>query len=71
MKRVMTLEPFGNLLTNPENITFAVLFIGLFVYVMRTNERREDHYRKTIETLTDSLNDCEATKVKLSEMKEL
>jgi hypothetical protein len=56
---------FNNLLINPESATFAVLFIGLFVYVMRTNEQREKDYRDTIKILTQSLNDCEATKVKL------
>ena len=59
---------FDSLLTNPENITFTFLFIGLFVYVMRTNERRESHYRETIEILTKSLNECEATKVKLNNL---
>lgn len=56
---------FNNLLTNPESVTFTVLFIGLFVYVMRTNEQREKDYRDTIKVLTQSLNDCESTKVKL------
>ena len=59
---------FDSLLTNPENITFTFLFIGLFVYVMRTNERRESHYRETIQVLTHSLNECEATKVKLTNL---
>lgn len=62
----MTMEFFNNLLINPESATFAVLFIGLFVYVMRTNEQREEHYRKTIDILTESLNDCESTKVKIN-----
>ena len=62
----MTLELFDSLIANPENITFTFLFIGLFVYVMRTNERRESHYRETIQLLTNSLNECEATKLKLT-----
>lgn len=60
------MEFFENLILNPSNVTFTALFIGLFVYTMRTNERREEHYRRTIEILTESLNDCEATKVKLT-----
>lgn len=66
MRQVMTLELFDSLIANPENITFTFLFIGLFVYVMRTNERRESHYRETIQLLTNSLNECEATKLKLT-----
>lgn len=59
------------LLTNPSSVTFTALFIGLFVYVMKTNEKREAHYRQTIEVLTTSLNECEAAKVKLSALKEV
>ena len=55
---------FDQLLLNPSSITFTALFIGLFVYVMRTNERREEHYRETIKLLTESLNDCESAKLK-------
>lgn len=57
---------FDQLLVNPSSITFTALFIGLFVYVMKTNEKREEHYRRTIELLTDSLNECEGTKAKIT-----
>lgn len=42
-----------DLLTNPEQITFAVLFVGLLVYVMKTNDNREKQYRETITRLTE------------------
>jgi hypothetical protein len=60
-----------SLLTNPSSVTFTALFIGLFVYVMKTNEKRESHYRETIITLTASLNECEATKAKITSLKEV
>jgi len=44
-----------NLLLNPEQITFAVLFVGLLIYVMKTNDQREKQYRDTIDRLTSSL----------------
>lgn len=53
---------FDAMLANPQGITFTMLFIGLFVYVMKTNETRESHYRTTIETLTQQLNECHASK---------
>ena len=59
---------FETMLLNPSSVTFTALFIGLFVYVMRTNERREEHYRETIRILTESLNECESTKVKLTSL---
>lgn len=43
------------LLINPEQITFAVLFVGLLIYVMKTNDTREKQYRDTIDRLTSSL----------------
>lgn len=46
---------FEELLMNPEQITFAVLFVGLLIYVMRTNDQREKQYRDTIDRLTSSL----------------
>ena len=41
------------LLANPDQITFTVLFVGLLVYVMRTNDSRESQYRETIDRLTE------------------
>ena len=41
------------LLENPEQITFTVLFVGLLIYVMKSNDNREQQYRETIDRLTD------------------
>jgi hypothetical protein len=49
---------FNSLLNNPQGVTFTMLFIGLFVYTIKTNETREKNYRQTIDTLTDQLLKC-------------
>lgn len=51
-----------NLLTNPKEISFAVLFLGLFVWVMKTNNGREIRYQETIQKLTEALGDVEIIK---------
>lgn len=51
-----------NLLTNPKEISFAVLFVGLFVWVMKTNNGREIRYQETIQKLTEALGDVEIIK---------
>lgn len=51
-----------NLLTNPNEISFAVLFVGLFVWVMKTNNGREIRYQETIQKLTEALGDVEIIK---------
>lgn len=43
---------FDSLIQNPEAITFPILFVGLLVYVMKTNNDRENQYRETINRLT-------------------
>lgn len=43
---------FDAILNNPEQITFTVLFVALLVYVMKTNDIRENQYRETIDRLT-------------------
>lgn len=53
------------LLANPEQITFTVLFVGLLVYVMRTNDGREKQYRETIDRLTMALGTLEDVEQKL------
>jgi hypothetical protein len=53
---------FNTLLSNPQGVTFSMLFIGLFVYVMKSNETREQHYRTTIEVLTKQLQECHSNK---------
>lgn len=59
---------FEQLLTNPEQITFAVLFVGLLVYVMKTNDSRENQYRETINRLTSALGTLEDIEEKLDRM---
>lgn len=54
-----------NLLTNPEQITFTVLFVGLLVYVMKTNDNREKQYRETIDNLTTHLETVHYIKEKV------
>lgn len=44
---------FETILSNPEQITFTVLFVALLVYVMKTNDSREKQYRETIDRLTE------------------
>lgn len=56
---------FEELLVNPEQITFAVLFVGLLVYVMRTNDTREQQYRETISRLTKALGTMENIEKKI------
>lgn len=46
---------FDSLIQNPESITFPILFVGLLVYVMKTNDNREKQYRETIDRLTSRL----------------
>lgn len=51
-----------NLLSNPNEVSFAALFIGLFIWVMKTNNGREARYQETIQKLTDALGDVEIIK---------
>lgn len=59
---------FETLLNNPEQITFAVLFVGLLVYVMKTNDNREKQYRETINRLTKALGTLEDVEQKIDIM---
>ena len=59
---------FDTLLNNPEQITFAVLFVGLLIYVMKTNDQREKQYRETINRLTSSLVILEAIEEKVNKL---
>ena len=56
---------FEQLFNNPEQITFAVLFVGLLVYVMKTNDDREKQYRETITRLTKALGTLEDVEQKI------
>lgn len=51
-----------SLLSNPEQISFAVLFAGLLVWVMKQNNTREERYQDTIDKLTNALGDVETIK---------
>lgn len=59
---------FEELLVNPEQITFAVLFVGLLIYVMKTNDTREKQYRDTIDRLTGALGTLEDIEEKLDRL---
>lgn len=59
---------FEQLLQNPEQITFGALFIGLLVYVMKTNDTREKQYRNTIDRLTTALGTLEDVEQKLDNL---
>lgn len=59
---------FEQLLNNPEQITFAALFIALLVYVMKTNDTREKQYRDTIDRLTIALGTVEDIEEKLDNL---
>lgn len=50
------MEIIENLLTNGTEITFSVLFILMLLYVIKTNDAREQRYQETINTLTSALN---------------
>ena len=56
------MELFENLLANGTELTFSFLFIGLFVYMIKTNDAREQRYQETITTLTTALNGYEDLK---------
>ena len=57
-----------NLRQNPEQITFAVLFVGLLIYVVRTNDAREEQYRETISRLTMALGTVEDIEEKIDRL---
>ena len=57
-----------NLLQNPEQITFTVLFVGLLIYVVRTNDVREEQYRETISRLTTALGTVEDIEEKIDRL---
>ena len=56
-------------LTNGEQITFSVLFIGMLLYVIKTNDAREQNYRDTIKELTKALNGFEDLKAAIDDIK--
>lgn len=58
------------MLSNPEQITFAALFVGLLVWVMRQNNTREIRYQNTIDKLTNALGDVESIKSTVEKINE-
>lgn len=50
------MELIETMLVNGTELTFSVLFVGLFVYMIKTNDQREQRYQETISTLTLALN---------------
>lgn len=57
-------------MNNPDNITFSILFVGLLVWVIKTNDIREKNYRSTIEKLTKALGNYEDVKASVDDIKE-
>ena len=56
-------------LTNGEQLTFSFLFVGLLLYVIKTNDKREENYRDTIKELTTALNGFEDLKNAVADIK--
>lgn len=50
------MELIENFLVNGTEITFSVLFIAMLLYVIKTNDTREQRYQETISALTLALN---------------
>ena len=68
-KGVWSVEILSNIAENPENITFATLFIGLLVWVMRANTDRENRYMQIISDLTESLKSLDLIEKTVNEIK--
>ena len=56
------MELIENILVNGTELTFSILFVGLFIYMIKTNDAREQRYQQTINTLTNALNGYEDLK---------
>ena len=56
-------------MSNGEQITFSVLFVGMLLYVIKTNDAREQNYRDTIKELTTALNGFEDLKAAIDVIK--
>lgn len=56
-------------MSNGEQITFSVLFVGMLLYVIKTNDTREQNYRDTIKELTTALNGFEDLKAAIYDIK--
>jgi len=52
-----------------KNGLFAVLFLGLLIYVLRDSKNRENRYQQTIKDLTVSLKVVNDIKIEVNEIK--
>ena len=57
-------------MANGEQVTFSVLFIGMLLYVIKTNDAREQNYRDTIKELTTALNGFEDLKNAVADIRQ-
>ena len=64
------MEIINAAMTNGEQITFGVLFVGMLLYVIKTNDAREQNYRDTIKELTTALNGFEDLKIAVADIKQ-
>ena len=56
-------------LSSGDQLTFSVLFVGMLLYVIKTNDKREENYRDTIKELTTALNGFEDLKSAVADIK--
>ena len=63
------MEIIQEAMSNGEQITFGVLFVGMLLYVIKTNDAREQNYRDTIKELTTALNGFEDLKAAIDDIK--
>ena len=63
------MEIIQSVMSNGEQITFSVLFVGMLLYVIKTNDAREQNYRDTIKELTTALNGFEDLKTAIDDIK--
>lgn len=52
-----------------KNGLFAVLFLGLLIYVLKDSKNRENRYQQTIKDLTVSLKVVNDIKIEVNEIK--
>lgn len=60
------MELIEAMLVNGTEITFSILFIAMLLYVIKTNDNREQRYQETISALTTALNGYEDLKEDVS-----
>lgn len=63
------MEILAQIAESPENLTFATLFVGLLIWVMRANTDRENRYMQIISDLTDSLKSLDLIEKTVNEIK--